>query len=179
MLTIHMSANISVMQYVGDKTTNMDSTINNATLVSLNPDTFNVLAFRNGNNTYPGLNKDGTIRLYSGSNVLGNGSTIKIAVNYGKIDSINVDFKQGNDYCEVIVSTDTISLHNNNPAKSKQVHINSITIYYTTTDVVTDLNNTQTLDLNSPMYNLFGIPVNKSYRGIVIQNKKKFILGQN
>ena len=50
------------------------------------------------------------------------------------------------------------------------------TCVVTVTEVETGVMNIQVLDMNAPMYDVLGRQVDKSYRGIVIQNGKKFVL---
>ena len=100
-----------------------------------------VTGYKGGGSNYPGLNKDGTIRLYY--NASGN-SYIDVTAP-STITSIEVTCKSGNDNIIVKVGDNTISLEDgvypinatsfeivNGYASSTQVHIQNIAVNFTT-----------------------------------------------
>ena len=129
------------MQYTGTTTTNMTGN-NDAALVGLNADEWSVVGAKGASNYFPGLNKDGTIRLYwnaSGSNTI-TVSSLKNAT----INSITLDLKSSNNNISVTVNGNPVEgtdgtyainstsfvLGNANTSNA-QVHINSVKITYT------------------------------------------------
>lgn len=128
------------MQYSGGTTTNMTGE-NDAALVGLNNEKWSVVGYKGGASYYPGLNKDGTIRLYysqSGNN------TIEIrSLENNTISSISITYSgdNNNGYVEVggtrVTPTDGVYTINSTSfvvgsanEVSAQVHIKTIVINY-------------------------------------------------
>ena len=125
-----------IMSYSGS-TTNMTGN-NDAATVGLNASEWSVIGAKGGQNNYPGLNKDGTIRLYASS---GNGASFTVTSLTGAIiSSISLDVSSG--VATVKVGDNTITGSNNtyninnssfvivNTQNSGQTQIRSITINY-------------------------------------------------
>ena len=129
------------MQYTGTTTTNMTGN-NDAALVGLNAEEWSVVGAKGASNYFPGLNKDGTIRLYwnaSGSNTI-TVSSLKNAT----INSITLDLKSGNNNISVTVNGNPVEgtdgtyainstsfVLGNANTSNVRVHINSVKITYT------------------------------------------------
>ena len=128
------------MQYSGGTTTNMTGG-NDAALVGLNNEKWSVVGYKGGASIFPGLNKDGTIRLYysqSGNN------TIEIrSLENNTISSISITYSGNNNngYVEVggtrVTPTDGVYTINSTSfvvgsanEVSAQVHIKTIVINY-------------------------------------------------
>ena len=127
------------MQYPGGTTTNMTGG-NDAATVGLDASNWSVIGYKGGQNNYPGLNKDGTIRLYASS---GNGAYIVVESIPGyTISSINIDVKSGTptvlvDDVEVTGTNSVYDINSTsftvaNHMASGQVQMNSIVITYST-----------------------------------------------
>ena len=81
-----------VAKYAGATSTNMEADVNNAAAIGLDENIFNVTAVKGGNSNNVGLNKEGSIRLYSNKSD-GNGNELTIAtLNDAVIQSITVVF---------------------------------------------------------------------------------------
>ena len=137
----------AVMRYTGTTTANMTGG-NNAGLVNLDEKIFTVTSSKNGGSNHAGLNKDGTIRLYSVA-TSGDGTSISVSLNGGTIDSILVSYKQNAQHAVISNSKNTIngteeengtiytisdsqfSIKNTCTAKGTQIWITSISITYT------------------------------------------------
>lgn len=129
------------LQYTGSTTTNMTGS-NDAATLGLSDTDWSVVGDTGTPTNLPGLNKDGTIRLYGNAN--GNGNTITVTSNVGTINSITIDFNSGSDGAKVLVGGNEVSLSNgsfainsssfvikNSYSGTTQVRINSIVITYT------------------------------------------------
>lgn len=137
----------AVMRYTGTKTANMTGG-NDAGLVNLDEKIFTVSSSKNGGSNHAGLNKDGTIRLYSVA-TSGDGTSISVSLNGGTIDSILVSYKQNAQHAVISNSKNTIngteeengtiytisdsqfSIKNTCTVKKTQIWITSISITYT------------------------------------------------
>ena len=88
-------ANITrvTMKYAGSTTGNMEENANNATSVGLSATDFTVKSEKNDASNHVGLNKDGTIRLYSKDT--GKGTGLKITKASGNIKSIEITLASG------------------------------------------------------------------------------------
>jgi len=127
------------MQYTGTTTINMNSG-NNAAALGLNETDWNVSCDKGGASNFPGLNKDGTIRLYYHAN---GGNTITVNSLNGTINSIKITFGDlNNAYVKVGGNTVEESdgsysigasefVIGNANSSNIQVHIKSIEITYT------------------------------------------------
>lgn len=129
------------LQYTGSTTTNMTGG-NDAATLGLSATDWSVVGYKGGQNNYPGLNKDGTIRLYAGgTGETGNGAYIVVTnSNDNTITSITMNVKSGT--ATVLVggnsvtgTNDTYTINSTsftvkNQQNSGQVQINSITINY-------------------------------------------------
>lgn len=86
---------VVTLSYTGEETIKFseDETVNNAELVNLNPDLFEVLGTVNASYNNPiGLNKNQTIRLYSNRDT-GNGNRLAVIVKEGyEIVEVEIDF---------------------------------------------------------------------------------------
>lgn len=130
------------LAYKGSTTTNMTVDGNNAATVGLNAEEWSVTAAKGGNNNAPGLNKDGSIRLYyaaSGSNTI----TVTSTVEGLTIGSITITYTNDNNNGKVLVNGETINgtdgtytinansfVITNGNTSNVQVHIESIVIEY-------------------------------------------------
>lgn len=128
----------STLAYTDDKTTTNMTGGNDASMLGLDNKVFSVVGTKGSASNFPGLNKDGTIRLYynvSGSN------EITVTRNEGIITSITVNAKSSNNnyYIKVngvlIEGTNNNYLINyssfvigNNNTSNVQVHIEDIAI---------------------------------------------------
>jgi len=136
---------VVTMSYSGSTTTNMTGN-NDAAQLGLNVTNWSVVGAKAGSSNLPGLNKDGTIRLYAGgTGQSGNGSTITVsclAQGYS-ITSITLSVKSGTatvlvGNSEVTANKDGVYSINStsfvvaNHQASGQVQINSISITYST-----------------------------------------------
>ena len=143
------------LSYSGSTTANMTGN-NDAATVGLLATDWSVVGAKGDGTNFPGLNKDGTIRLYASS---GNGSFITVTNSGGNtISSITLNVKSGT--ATVLVGENEISGNNNvysinstsfivaNHLTSGQVQINSITITYTT---------------DAPAYTITALSNNTSY----------------
>ena len=128
------------MQYSGSTTTNMTGE-NDAALVGLDATEWSVVGAKGSSNNLPGLNKDGTIRLYGHAD---GGNTVTVSsLNDATINSITLDLKASNNNIYVQVGDNTITetdgkytinsssfvLGNANESTT-QVHIKSVKINY-------------------------------------------------
>ena len=135
------------MKYAGSTTTNMAEG-NNAEKVGLDANVWNVTANKGGHNNYPGLNKDGTIRLYRGDDTGTNSIIVSneavtiqsVTITCGTLNNVKV-LVNGN---EVIASNGSYAINassfvvtNGNTSGTTQVHIASIVINYTSGAAVT------------------------------------------
>ena len=130
-----------VMKYTGTTTTNMTGE-NDAATLGLDAEKWSVIGAKGGNTNMPGLNKEGTIRLYyaaNGSNTI----TVKSLTN-ATINSVTLDLKASNKNISVTVdgnavegTEDTYAINStsfvlgNANTSNAQVHIYSVTINYT------------------------------------------------
>ena len=128
------------LKYTGTTTTNMTGN-NDAATVGLDAAKWSVVGAKGGASNFPGLNKDGTIRLYyhaDGSN------TITVTSSAGTINSIIVNYKASNANGKVLVDDNVVTASNgsypinsssfvitNGNTTNVQVHIESIVITYT------------------------------------------------
>ncbi len=86
--------------YTGSTTTNFDKqTESNASLLGLSDDLFTVTS--TGNNNNPGLNKDGTLRIYHDSGAGAN--VVTFALKEGTVKQIKIVCTQNADFVEVLV----------------------------------------------------------------------------
>lgn len=141
------------MSYSGTTTTNMSTTDNNAATLGLTATEWSVTADKGSSSNAPGLNKEGTIRLYynaSGSNTI----TVAAQNSTWTISSITVVYKSSNDNGTISVGGNNVAASSSTTADSKvtkvyainsnsfvigngntsnvQVHIYSVTINYST-----------------------------------------------
>ena len=136
-------AGTATLQYTGTTTGNMTGD-NDAATLGVSADDWSVIGAKGGSNNLPGLNKDGTIRLYANKSD-GNGNTITVTSlkNY-TITSVTIDFKQGADIAAVTVNGSSVTgsngtyainatsfvIQNTVSGATTQVHMNSIEITY-------------------------------------------------
>lgn len=112
------------MQYGGGSTTNMTGE-NDAATIGLDASEWSVIASKGNSNNYPGLNQEGTIRLYynaSGSNYITITSSTKT------INNIEITYKKSNNKGLVIVDGNTISgeeIANDNTIQTVRYNINA------------------------------------------------------
>ena len=78
-------------------TSNMVAEENNAATIGLDPSIFTVLAFKNNSSTLPGLNKDGTIRIYGSNGNIGGEISFTIKDGY-IIKSVKITTTSGTAY---------------------------------------------------------------------------------
>jgi len=138
-------------QYTGTTTTNMVENKNNAALIGLDSTIFNVITNKGSSNYEVGLNKDGTIRLYSSSGEnKGTSMEIKVlegyiiqAISYSIKASYSPDANIIVDNGEPVlysgyttgiqldnIGASSVIIHNVNDA-TLQMHISQIEITYT------------------------------------------------
>ena len=141
------------LQYSGSTTTNMDGT-NQAATLGLEATAWSVVGDKGKNSNYPGLNKDGDIRLYytqGGSNTL----TIS-SLTGATITSITITYNTGYENGKVLVGSTEVTGTNgtyninsssfvvtNGNTSNTQVRISNIVITYTLSSAV---NTTTTID---------------------------------
>lgn len=140
-----MFAETAVLKYVGTTTTNMGDG-NNAALVNLEDSYFTVTAVKGKASQNIGLNKDGSIRLYTEKNS-GDGNTLIVSMQGGKINSFTWSLKQsatykvlageGEEAVEVAlkdgafaIDATQFSIQNVTSGATTQLQLNSITIEY-------------------------------------------------
>ena len=138
------SATSAIMQYTGGTTTNMEDG-NNATIVGLDETLFNITSTKTASGTHVGLNKNNDIRLYANKSD-GNGNILMISMLDGSsITKITLDIKQEATFVvkangKSITGADNVytidypscSIQNTTTGATTQLHLNSITIEYTT-----------------------------------------------
>jgi hypothetical protein len=126
-------------------TTNMTGG-NDAALVGLDASMWSVVSNKGGANNHVGLNKAGNIRLYAHKDS-GNGNILTVSISQGTIEEITLNIKQTAKYTvkaagiEVTategdtyaIGANTFSIQNITTGESTQLHLNSITITYTST----------------------------------------------
>ena len=135
------------MAYTGTTTSNMTGN-NDATLVGLDASIWSVVGSKGGNSNFPGLNKDGDIRLYWDAD---GGNTLEISSLSGAIiNSIAITYTGGNySNAYVKVGDNTIAgsdgayeiegssfVIGNNNTSNLQVRIKSIVITYTPSSTI-------------------------------------------
>lgn len=142
-----MFAETAVMQYTGGVTTNMKADENNAVTVGLDDSYFVVTALQGAATNNIGLNKDGSIRLYTEKNS-GDGNVLEVGINGGSIQTIVLDIKQSATFSvKSINGTDTVAvsavdgkyainapkfaIKNETSGATTQLQLNKITIEYT------------------------------------------------
>ena len=141
--TCNVTVSLSdTIEYTGDTSINMVASGNsNAEKLGLNTSLFSVTADKGGQANFPGLNKDGSIRLYASS---GNGASFTVSIDHAyTITSIEIDYNQnaagatiysgskavsGN--AEYIYNINNSSFTVKNTSNSDQVRINSINVFY-------------------------------------------------
>ena len=138
----HASEASATMKYSSSTTTNMTGG-NDASKVGL-PSIFTVIASKGGSNNFPGLNKNGTIRLYYASGNNGNEIEVKISSDY-IIDSVVINIAStGKANCQLTVGKTSTSVTSgasmdinatsfivkNVHSSNTQLHISSIVINY-------------------------------------------------
>ena len=132
----------ATMSYPGGTTTNMaGGGANNASLIGLSASLFTVTATKRttGSSNFPGLNKDGTIRIYAQD-----GCTFTVTIASGHtIDSIVVNTSQNGQYLVVLVGENQVTASNgtytinsssftiSHNLPTGQIYITSIVITYT------------------------------------------------
>ncbi len=129
--------------YSGKETTNMTGN-NDAALLGLDPETWEVIGSKGASNMLPGLNNNGEIRLYGNADG-GNEITVKL-LNGSTINSIHISFADVSNYRNVYVKVDgtavtasngeyqinsTSFVVGNANTSSTQVRFNWIAIDYT------------------------------------------------
>ena len=132
--------NTVTMQYSGGTTTNMTGG-NDAALVGLNNEKWSVVGYKGGASIFPGLNKDGTIRLYFSQS--GNNTIVISSLENNTISSISITYSGNNNngYVEVggtrVTPKDGVYTINSTSfvvgsanEVSAQVHIKTIVINY-------------------------------------------------
>ena len=127
-------------------TTNMTGN-NDAALVGLDASQWSVIGEKGSTNNNVGLNKAGNIRLYAHKES-GNGNIMTVSISEGTIDEITLDIKQKATYevkvaGKVLAATNettytigasSFSIQNTTTGdENTQLHLNSITITYTST----------------------------------------------
>ncbi len=141
LLCVTAQAEQVTLYYTGTTTTNMTGG-NDAALVNLDENTWSVVGAKGGSNNFPGLNKDGSIRLYYDAD---GGNTITVSLlNGNTINSIHVGYQDNlHDNAYVKVDGQTVTPSNsvyqinstsfvigNAYTANEQVRITSITIDY-------------------------------------------------
>ena len=138
------STTSAIMKYTGGTTTNMNDG-NNAATVGLDETLFNITSTKTASGTHVGLNKANDIRLYANKND-GNGNILTISMLDGSsITKITLDIKQEANFVvkangKSITGADNVytidypscSIQNTTTGATTQLHLNSITIEYTT-----------------------------------------------
>ena len=138
------STTSAIMKYTGGTTTNMNDG-NNATIVGLDETLFNITSTKTASGSYVGLNKNNDIRLYANKSD-GNGNILTISMLDGSsITKITLDIKQEANFVvkangKSITGADNVytidypscSIQNTTTGATTQLHLNSVTIEYTT-----------------------------------------------
>ena len=138
------STTSAIMKYTGGTTTNMNDG-NNAATVGLDETLFNITSTKTASGTHVGLNKANDIRLYA-NKYDGNGNILTISMLDGSsITKITLDIKQEANFVvkangKSITGADNVytidypscSIQNTTTEATTQLHLNSITIEYTT-----------------------------------------------
>ena len=145
--TTSSSSESATMAYGGTSTTNMKDG-NNASTVGLDEALFTITSDKGGQNNHVGLNKAGDIRLYA-NKADGNGNILTIAMAEGyTITQVSLSIKQQATFVvkangQSITGTDNVydinhsscSIQNTTTGATTQLHLNSITISYTTSTI--------------------------------------------
>lgn len=162
---------VATLQYAGGSTITMNSSGDNSEILGLDSSVFTVNAGNANANRSPGLNTDGSIRLYFKANdETRSGSYFIVTVNEGySIVSIVIDFIQNEAGARIIANDVDVSLTDGkyvinassfkvqngyvgDSSDSKQVHIRSVQITYTgpsAQELIEDhLETSQTLSYN-------------------------------
>lgn len=141
LLCVTAQAEQVTLYYTGTTTTNMTGG-NDAALVNLDENTWSVVGAKGGSDNFPGLNKDGGIRLYYDAD---GGNTITVSLlNGSTINFIHVGYQDNlHDNAYVKVDGQTVTPSNsvyqinstsfvigNAYTANEQVRITSITIDY-------------------------------------------------
>lgn len=135
----------ATIAYSTETTTNMTGG-NDAALVGLDASMWSVVSNKGGASNHVGLNKAGNIRLYAHKDS-GNGNILTVSISQGTIEEITLNIKQTAKYtvkaAEIEVTAtegdtyaigaNTFSIQNITTGESTQLHLNSITITYTST----------------------------------------------
>ncbi len=135
----------ATIAYSAETTTNMTGG-NDAALVGLDASMWSVVSNKGGASNHVGLNKAGNIRLYAHKDS-GNGNILTVSISQGTIEEITLNIKQTARYTVKIAETEvtategdtyaiganTFSIQNITTGESTQLHLNSITITYTST----------------------------------------------
>lgn len=135
----------ATIAYSTETTTNMTGG-NDAALVGLDASMWSVVSNKGDASNHVGLNKAGNIRLYAHKDS-GNGNILTVSISQGTIEEITLNIKQTAKYtvkaAEIEVTAtegdtyaigaNTFSIQNITTGESTQLHLNSITITYTST----------------------------------------------
>lgn len=132
------------MAYPGGSTTNMAAT-GNATTVRLDEELFDVDANKGDTNLFPGLNKDGSIKLYSKKSSR-NGCFFTVSIAEGhSISSVSIDFGSNGSYATVSKGWGSDFVEVSGVGNVYEIDARAFKVqntYY-------DLDNTKTIDINS------------------------------
>ena len=137
-------AETATISYAGE-TTNMTGN-NDATLVGLDASLWSVVSDKGSANNHVGLNKAGNIRLYAHKES-GNGNILTVSISQGTIEKITLDILREATYevkvaGNIVAATEettysigatSFSIQNITLDASTQLHLNSITITYSST----------------------------------------------
>ena len=135
----------ATLAYTGGTTTNMTGN-NDAALVGLDASQWTVVGDKGSSNNNVGLNKAGNIRLYAHKDS-GNGNILTVSISAGTIDEITLDIKQIATYevtaagkvveatgeANYAIGASSFSIQNKTTGETTQLHLNSISINYTST----------------------------------------------
>ena len=135
----------ATLAYTGETTTNMTGN-NDAALVGLDASQWTVVGDKGSTSNNVGLNKAGNIRLYAHKDS-GNGNILTVSISAGTIDEITLDIKQIATYevtaagkvveatgeATYAIGASSFSIQNKTTGETTQLHLNSISINYTST----------------------------------------------
>jgi|GEM_PF-1262184 len=106
------------------------------------------------------------------------GRTFKLEVVGDDTKVVTKEGKSNTNYpLELVVNSESpVTVKLSTPGANGGATVQKIEVMYVEGGIGTALEDIQALDVNAPMYNVLGVEVDKAYKGIVIQNGKKYLL---
>lgn len=106
------------------------------------------------------------------------GRTFKLEVVGDDTKVVTKEGKSNTNYpLELVVNSESpVTVKLSTPGANGGATVQKVEVMYVEGGIGTALEDIQALDVNAPMYNVLGVEVDKAYKGIVIQNGKKYLL---